>query len=303
MRIAQCVGRYRRRRRRRNRPRRPIFASGPAYAPHGSDGVPSAGPVSEAARAIVFNGVPLLVSRGRLCGRRGVASAGPLARTARGPPARPARSGSSFPGSPVRSPRSSASSSSTTASRSAATSGSRSSRCSWRSVPALLLLARWGDRAFLIGGIGRTRAARGPRLRPRPRARGRRRALTGAQPCQRSGRGRQPAGAAGDRSARRRVRGVVVVSDDGRARRGRVRRARTAEAPWWRESNVDLRNEPSGIASAVFDAAPVTVYDVASSTLVEPAPRRARRRAEWRLDPDDRRGARDRRARAWPPPT
>ena len=30
----------------------------------------------------------------------------------------------------------------------------------------------------------------------------------------------------------------------------------------------DLRNEPSGIASAVFDAAPVTVFDVASSPLV-----------------------------------
>jgi len=40
---------------------------------------------------------------------------------------------------------------------------------------------------------------------------------------------------------------------------------------WWSSVTVDLRNEPSGIASAVFDAAPVTVYDVAGSPLVNKA--------------------------------
>src|SRR5919202_2700143 len=39
---------------------------------------------------------------------------------------------------------------------------------------------------------------------------------------------------------------------------------------WWRDVRLDLRNEPSGIASAVFDAAPVSVYDVEGSTRVSP---------------------------------
>src|SRR5262249_36091453 len=39
---------------------------------------------------------------------------------------------------------------------------------------------------------------------------------------------------------------------------------------WWAELDIDLRNEPSGIASAVFDRSPVTVFDVASSPLVNP---------------------------------
>ena len=34
---------------------------------------------------------------------------------------------------------------------------------------------------------------------------------------------------------------------------------------------MDLRNEPSGIASAVFDAAPVTVYDTGTSPLINRA--------------------------------
>src|SRR6185503_17288938 len=37
---------------------------------------------------------------------------------------------------------------------------------------------------------------------------------------------------------------------------------------WWSDVRVHLHNEPSGIASAFFEAAPVSVYDVESSPLV-----------------------------------
>jgi two-component system, OmpR family, phosphate regulon sensor histidine kinase PhoR len=42
------------------------------------------------------------------------------------------------------------------------------------------------------------------------------------------------------------------------------------ELEWWRDVRLDLENEPSGIASAVFDAAPVSIYDVEGSTRVSP---------------------------------
>src|SRR5205823_4060795 len=40
------------------------------------------------------------------------------------------------------------------------------------------------------------------------------------------------------------------------------------EADWWRDVRLDLANEPSGIASAVFEAAPVAIYDVEESSRV-----------------------------------
>jgi PAS domain S-box-containing protein len=42
------------------------------------------------------------------------------------------------------------------------------------------------------------------------------------------------------------------------------------ELEWWREVRLDLQNEPSGIASAVFDAAPVAIYDIQGSSRVSP---------------------------------
>ena len=41
-------------------------------------------------------------------------------------------------------------------------------------------------------------------------------------------------------------------------------------AAWWDETTVDLRGEPSGIARAYFEEAPVTVYDIEESALVSP---------------------------------
>jgi hypothetical protein len=47
-----------------------------------------------------------------------------------------------------------------------------------------------------------------------------------------------------------------------------------APTDWWKSVTIDLENEPSGVASCAFEAAPLTIYDVESS------PRVSRRLAE-----------------------
>jgi len=63
---------------------------------------------------------------------------------------------------------------------------------------------------------------------------------------------------------------VAVLSEDGQSASGLYAEADGEPAPWWDGMSVDLRSEPSGIASSVFDAAPLTVFDVSSSPLVSP---------------------------------
>ena len=64
--------------------------------------------------------------------------------------------------------------------------------------------------------------------------------------------------------------GVAVVEKNGARGAGLYAELDGEHAEFWDETQVDLRTEPSGIASAVFDAAPVTVYDVAASPRVNP---------------------------------
>jgi PAS domain S-box-containing protein len=61
---------------------------------------------------------------------------------------------------------------------------------------------------------------------------------------------------------------LALVSDDGREAHGLVARGDGEEIDWWGDVRLDLHGEPSGIASAYFDAAPVAVYDVEGSPLV-----------------------------------
>jgi PAS domain S-box-containing protein len=61
---------------------------------------------------------------------------------------------------------------------------------------------------------------------------------------------------------------VTLVDASGDTARGMYAERNGEPFEWWSSVTVDLRHEPSGIASAVFDAAPVTVYDVAGSPLV-----------------------------------
>ena len=64
--------------------------------------------------------------------------------------------------------------------------------------------------------------------------------------------------------------GVVVVDEARTRASGVYGELHGGKAEWWDDLTIDLRNEPSGIASAVFDAAPVAVFDVVSSPLVNP---------------------------------
>jgi PAS domain S-box-containing protein len=62
--------------------------------------------------------------------------------------------------------------------------------------------------------------------------------------------------------------GLTFVSADGREATGYLARTHGEDLDWWRELRLDLESEPSGIASAVFEATAVTVYDTASSGVV-----------------------------------
>ena len=63
---------------------------------------------------------------------------------------------------------------------------------------------------------------------------------------------------------------LALVTDEEDEATGLVARSGDADLDWWTEVRVHLHNEPSGIASAYFEAAPVSVYDVESSPLVSP---------------------------------
>ena len=135
-------------------------------------------------------------------------------------------------------------------------------------APAVLLLARWRDRAYVVGGIRRTQEAEA-RVSVRDRE-----LETVSDISNALARAGSPVDVA--RPLVRQVTqllkvgfaGVVVVSEDGDEATGVYGELNGEEAPFWQEVRVDLHNEPSGIASAVFDAAPVTVYDIASSPQV-----------------------------------
>ena len=62
--------------------------------------------------------------------------------------------------------------------------------------------------------------------------------------------------------------GLAFVSEDAREASGFLARAKGDDVGWWPEVRVDLTREPSGIASAAFEAASFAVYDVESSTRV-----------------------------------
>ena len=61
---------------------------------------------------------------------------------------------------------------------------------------------------------------------------------------------------------------VALISDDRRRASGLVGVQDGAEADWWSETKIDLETEPSAVATATFEAAPIFVYDVAASARV-----------------------------------
>jgi PAS domain S-box-containing protein len=76
---------------------------------------------------------------------------------------------------------------------------------------------------------------------------------------------------------------VTVVDAERREATGVYARLGDEDATWWRELRLDLRDEPSGIASAVFEGAPVVVYDIPSSPKVSTrlAERTGAKSAAW----------------------
>jgi PAS domain S-box-containing protein len=61
---------------------------------------------------------------------------------------------------------------------------------------------------------------------------------------------------------------LTFVSDDAREAAGYLARAEGEDVDWWRDLRLDLEREPSGIASAVFEASAFTVYDTQSSGVI-----------------------------------
>lgn len=66
------------------------------------------------------------------------------------------------------------------------------------------------------------------------------------------------------------VAAVALISADGNEATGLLARGLDGELAWWRDVTIDLRTEPSGIASAAFEAAPFAVYDAEHSPALHP---------------------------------
>ncbi|HZU19664.1 MAG TPA: GAF domain-containing protein [Gaiellaceae bacterium] len=135
-------------------------------------------------------------------------------------------------------------------------------------APVVPILLRWRERAFVARGVSRS-------LDAEERASTRDREIAAVSQISAAlARARSPLEVARPLTAHvARLLGVgfvgiAVVDDDGAEAEGLYALAHGEEAGWWTGIRTDLRHEPSGIASAYFDAAPVTVYDVSSSPLV-----------------------------------
>jgi PAS domain S-box-containing protein len=63
---------------------------------------------------------------------------------------------------------------------------------------------------------------------------------------------------------------LTFVSDDGREAAGYLARSGGEDVDWWRDVRLDLGAEPSGIASAVYEASAFAVYDTTTSGAINP---------------------------------
>ncbi|MBV8599747.1 MAG: GAF domain-containing protein [Actinobacteria bacterium] len=135
-------------------------------------------------------------------------------------------------------------------------------------APALLLLTRWSERGMLVGRVRRVREAEelvSVRDRELEAVTELSAALVRARDTERA--------AVPLLAAVRRLLGVefvamALVDHERREARGIRGELDGEEAVWWKDVQLDLDEEPSGIASAVFEAAPVAIYDVENSRRV-----------------------------------
>src|SRR4051812_24258767 len=135
-------------------------------------------------------------------------------------------------------------------------------------VPALIFLRRWSEPAGVVMSGARAREAEelvGVRDRELDAV---------ARIVNALARIQEPADAA--RVLLDEVEGLIgadfnalaLVNQDEDEAVGLLARSAGEDLAWWSDVRVHLHNEPSGIASAFFEAAPVVVYDVESSPLV-----------------------------------
>ena len=135
-------------------------------------------------------------------------------------------------------------------------------------VPAVLFLTRWRDRTQVVISGARAREAEelvSLRDRELDTVAGLATSLARTQEPAEAGRALLDEVAAllsVDFAA------LALIGDDAREAYGLVARAGGKDLPWWGDMRLDLRNEPSGIASAYFEGAPVAVYDIEASQLV-----------------------------------
>jgi PAS domain S-box-containing protein len=66
------------------------------------------------------------------------------------------------------------------------------------------------------------------------------------------------------------ISGLFLVDTDSRSASGVAGRLNGEELSWFPGVRIDLDNEPSGVATATFEAAPFAVYDASASKIVSP---------------------------------
>ena len=139
----------------------------------------------------------------------------------------------------------------------------RSRRRSSRLVPAVLFVAALAGARRSRRPASRARGGRGVGARPRARGDGRLAVAALRAPTDARSAGAD-ARSTGLELARRRVRSARARRSEDGARRAASSGwlAVAATLDWWPDVRSISANEPSGIASAVFEAAPVAVYDV-----------------------------------------
>ena len=133
-------------------------------------------------------------------------------------------------------------------------------------VPVLLYFSRWRDRALLLTGAHRARAAEA-RQTEQARVREQIDALTTA--LARVEEEHELAALVSERVTA--VLGcdfAAFASIEERGATGLAAWQNGAEAAWWREVRIDFEAESSAIESVAFEAAPLAIYDVASSLQV-----------------------------------
>jgi PAS domain S-box-containing protein len=135
-------------------------------------------------------------------------------------------------------------------------------------LPAIFFFTRWRDRALLLTGAGRTREAEQRTFASK------RRLESVASISNRLARTKDVESAARllldetSALAGAEMAGLVLLDDESRIAEGVLARRAGRDVDWFPEVRIDLRNEPSGVASAVFDASSFAVYDATHSPRV-----------------------------------